>query len=52
MLVSCMVGGTVVLERSFLYPHVILGRLIQEKVTGFPLVPSMAAMLLRMANID
>jgi len=52
ILVSCMVGGTVVLEQSFLYPHVILSRLIQEKVTGFPLVPSMAAMLLRMANID
>jgi len=51
MLVSCMVGGTVVLERSFLYPHVILNRLVQERATGFPLVPSIAAMLLRMENI-
>ena len=51
ILVSCMVGGTVVLERSFLYPHVTLSRLVQEKVTGFPLVPSMAALLLRMESL-
>ena len=52
VLISCMVGATVVLERSFLYPHVILNRLVEEKVTGFPLVPSMAAMMLRMDNIE
>ena len=47
-----MVGCTVVLERSFLYPHVTLEHIAQEKVTGFPLVPSMAAILLRMENIS
>jgi acyl-coenzyme A synthetase/AMP-(fatty) acid ligase len=52
VLVSCMVGGTVVLERSFLYPHVTMQRIAQERVTGFPLVPSMAAMLLRLDNIE
>ncbi len=52
VLISCMVGATVVLERSFLYPHVLLSRIAEEKVTGFPLVPSMAAMLLRMENIE
>ncbi len=51
VLVSCMVGATVVLERSFLYPHITLTRLAQERITGLPLVPSMAAMLLRMENI-
>ncbi|UCD50461.1 MAG: acyl--CoA ligase [Phycisphaerales bacterium] len=51
VLVSCMVGATVVIERSFLYPHLTLSRLAQENVTGFPLVPSIAAMLLRMENI-
>lgn len=51
VLVSCMVGATVVLERSFLYPHIVLTRLAEESVTGFPLVPSIAAMLLRMDNI-
>ena len=52
VLVSCMVGGTVILERSFLYPHVVLERIAKERATGFPLVPSMAAMLLRMENIS
>lgn len=51
VLVTCMVGGTVVLERSFLYPHLTMECIAQEKVTGFPLVPSMAAILLRMENI-
>jgi len=51
VLVSCMVGATVVLERSFLYPHIVLTRLAEESVTAFPLVPSIAAMLLRMENI-
>ncbi len=52
VLISCMVGATVVLERSFLYPHVLLKRIAEEKVTGFPLVPSMAAMLLRMDRLE
>jgi len=52
VLAACMVGCTVVVERSFLYPHVTLDRIAQEKVTGFPLVPSMAAILLRMDNIN
>jgi len=52
VLMACMVGFTVVLERSFLYPHITMQRIAQEHVTGFPLVPSMAAMLLRMKNID
>ena len=51
VLMSAMFGGTVILEDSFLYPHVMLKRVAQEKVTGFPLVPSMAAMMLRMDNI-
>lgn len=40
------VGGTLVLERSFTYPHAVLQRLVAERATGFPLVPTMAAMLL------
>jgi acyl-CoA ligase (AMP-forming) (exosortase A-associated) len=41
-------GGTVVLERSFTYPHAVLQRLMAERATGFPLVPTMAAILLQM----
>jgi len=51
VLMSAMFGGTVVLESSFLYPHLMLQRVAQEKVTGLPLVPSMAALMLRIENI-
>jgi acyl-CoA synthetase (AMP-forming)/AMP-acid ligase II len=36
-----------VLERSFVYPTVVLGLLEQERVTGLPLVPTLAALLLK-----
>ncbi|HEY2250739.1 MAG TPA: AMP-binding protein [Planctomycetaceae bacterium] len=47
-LMAFKIGATLVLERSFTYPHAVLERLIREKVTGFPLVPTMAAILLQM----
>ena len=43
--------GTVVLERSFAFPYRIIKRLVQEKVTGFPIVPTMVAILLQMEKI-
>lgn len=46
VLMGFKVGGTVVLERSFSYPHAVLERIAQEKVTGLPLVPTTVAMLL------
>lgn len=42
------IGCTVMLERSFAYPHVVLEKIAKEKVTGFPIVPTMAALLLEM----
>ena len=47
VLMAFMIGGTVVLERSFAYPHAVLERVTHERVTGFPVVPTMAAMLLQ-----
>lgn len=41
-------GGTLVLERSFAYPAAILKRIEQERVTGFPGVPTLYALLLPM----
>jgi acyl-CoA synthetase (AMP-forming)/AMP-acid ligase II len=41
-------GGTLVLERSFAYPAAILKKMEQEKVSGFPGVPTIFAMLLQM----
>lgn len=48
VLMGFKVGGTVVLEKSFAYVHDVLRKIQQEKVTGFPIVPTIAAMLLEM----
>jgi len=41
-------GGRLVLERGFAYPALILKRIEEERVTGFPGVPTIFAILLRM----
>jgi long-chain acyl-CoA synthetase len=51
VLMAFLVGGTVVLERSFAYPALTLAMLVRERVTGFPIVPTIAAMLLQY-NLD
>ena len=38
-------GGTLVLEKSFLFMHNVLLRIPQENVTGCPIVPTILAML-------
>ena len=48
VLMAFKTGATVVLERSFTYPHAILETLIRERVTGFPIVPTVSAILLQM----
>ncbi|MCY2954886.1 MAG: AMP-binding protein [Planctomycetota bacterium] len=48
VLMGFKIGGTVMLEKNFAFPHVVLKRLAQEKVTGFPIVPMMLAILLQM----
>jgi amino acid adenylation domain-containing protein len=52
VLMAFSFGGTVVQETSFSYPHHTLELMVKEKVTGFPIVPAMAAMMLRMRNLD
>ncbi len=42
------VGGTVILERSFAYPAAVLDRIVRERATGFPMIPTISAMLLQM----
>jgi acyl-CoA synthetase (AMP-forming)/AMP-acid ligase II len=51
VVMAFMFGGTVVLEKSFLYLHPVLERIAREKVTGFPIVPTIAAMLLKLQNL-
>jgi long-chain acyl-CoA synthetase len=48
LLMTFKFGGTLVLERSFVYPAAVLKRIEQEKVTGFPGVPTLYALLLPM----
>ncbi len=52
VLMSIKFGGTIVLERSFLYPYRVIDLMIKEKVTGFPIVPTIAAILLKLNNLD
>jgi len=51
-LMASLFGGTLVLERSFLYLFDVIRKIPEERVTGFPLVPTMAAMLLQMEKLD
>jgi len=48
VLMTFRVGGTLVLEDSFAFPAMMLQRIGTEKVTGFPGVPTVFAMLLQM----
>lgn len=52
VLMSSKFGGTVVLEKAFVYPFQAVNRILKEKVTGFPIVPAMAALLLQLKDID
>jgi amino acid adenylation domain-containing protein len=51
VIMGFLTGATIVLEPSFAYPQLIVNRLLSEHVTGFPLVPTMAAMLLQMKGL-
>lgn len=52
ILMAFLFGGTVVLEKSFAYPYKIIETIIREKVTGFPIVPTMVAILLQMDDLS
>lgn len=41
-------GGTLILEKGFTFPAAILKRMVEERVTGFPAVPTMLTLLLKM----
>jgi long-chain acyl-CoA synthetase len=50
LLMSVKMGATLVLEKSFAFPQRILPLLASERVTGFPLVPTMAALIVQLRN--
>jgi len=51
VLMAFMFGGTVVLEKSFLFLHKVLEQISKENVTGFPIVPTILAMLLNLQDL-
>lgn len=51
VLMAAKVGATLVLEKSFLFPHAILEKMGAERVTGIPIVPAIASTLLQMKSI-
>ncbi len=52
LLMAVKVGATLVLEKSFAFPQAIFDCIRAERVTGFPLVPTMAAMILQMRELE
>lgn len=52
VLMSIAFGGTVILEKAFVYSYQAIQIIKKYSVTGFPLVPAMAALLLQMKTID
>ncbi len=52
VLMTFKIGGTLVLEKSFSYPFAIIDKILKEKVTGFPIVPTMSAILLQLEGLN
>jgi amino acid adenylation domain-containing protein len=46
LLMTMLLGATLVVERSFVYPVPVLRRIIEHEVTVFPIVPTIGATLL------
>ncbi|MCC6811704.1 MAG: AMP-binding protein [Deltaproteobacteria bacterium] len=51
MIMCFRMGGRLVLERSFAFPAAVLKLMAEEKVTGFPGVPTIYAILAEMKNL-
>jgi long-chain acyl-CoA synthetase len=52
IIMAFMFGGTVVLEKSFIFITDIIKLIRKEQVTGFPIVPTIIAMLLKIKNLN
>lgn len=51
VLMAFLFGGTVIIEKSFTYPYKVMERLVKERATGFPIVPTMLAVLLQLSHL-
>jgi amino acid adenylation domain-containing protein len=52
MIMAFRVGARLVLEKSFTYPAQVLNTVVSEKVTGFPGVPTIFAMLAEFKSLS
>lgn len=52
VLMAFRFGGTVVLEKQFMYPQTYLNLISAEKVTGLPIVPTISAILLNLKDLE
>jgi len=52
VIMSFMIGGTLILERSFTYYHEVLTNIAKYHVTGFPIVPSIAEIIIRLRKLS
>jgi len=48
VLMAFKVGATLLLERSFTFPHLVLEAAVRERITGLPIVPTVISLLLQM----
>ncbi|MGH6923193.1 MAG: class I adenylate-forming enzyme family protein [Propylenella sp.] len=51
VLMAMKLGATLVLEKSFVFPQAVFDKMRAERVTGFPVVPTMAALILQMRDL-
>jgi amino acid adenylation domain-containing protein len=52
VLMAFRFGGTVVLEKQFLYPYKYIELVKEERVTGLPIVPTITAILLNLKDLE
>lgn len=52
VLMAFRFGGTVVLEKQFLYPYQYIALIKKERVTGLPIVPTITAILLNLHDLE
>ncbi len=52
VLMAAIFGGTVVLEKGFVYLHDTLKKISEHNVTALPVVPTVLAMMLKLQNIE
>lgn len=51
VLMAAIFGGTVILEKGFVFLHNTLKKIPEYKVTGFPFVPPVLAMMLKLETL-